>query len=161
MKGWLILAVGLAVAACSSGDDSAATGADSAATAGSAGTVQPSDPCGIVSEAEMSGAVGATVTERSSAGANTCVFKTGGPLVYASVEIDREGAAAWEGINSGDSLIGAAQDSLAGIGDKAFFGPREKLYIMKGSTFIAVEAGFDDSVRVRAKRVGRLVASKL
>jgi hypothetical protein len=79
----------------------------------------------------------------------------------ADVHVDRDGAPSWEGVNAGNAKIGAAQDSLAGVGDSAFYGPRDRLYLMKSGAFISVEAGFDDSVRVRGKRVAQLIASKL
>ena len=110
----------------------------------------------------MSTAIGSTVTITEEINANHCIFRTAAPLVYADVEIDRENAdAAWQGINAGDSLIGAQQDSLKGIGDKAFFGPRDRLYMRKGNAFAAIEGGFDENARSRALSVARLVASKL
>ena len=56
---------------------------------------------------------------------------------------------------------GAQQDSLKGIGDKAFFGPRDRLYFRKGDAFVAVEGGFDEHARERALSVARAVAGKL
>jgi hypothetical protein len=110
----------------------------------------------------MSAAVGSAITGTEEVNTSHCIFRTSAPLVYADVEIDREnGQASWQGINAGDSTIGAAQDSLAGIADKAFFGPRDRLYILKGNSFAAIEGGFDDKARSRAVAIAKLVASKL
>lgn len=110
----------------------------------------------------MATAVGSAITATDELSSNHCIFKTSEPLAYADVEIDREnGQAAWEGINAGDSTIGAQQDSLAGIADKAFFGPRDRLYILKNGTFAAIEGGFDEKARSRAIAIAKLVAGKL
>ena len=141
-----------------SSDSSAATTAEQ--SAGS--TTSSASACSIASKDEMSTAIGSAVTATEEINANHCIFRTAAPLVYADVEIDRENAeAAWQGINAGDSLIGAQQDSLKGIGDKAFFGPRDRLYLRKGNAFAAIEGGFDENARERALKVARLVSDKL
>ena len=156
------IAVSIAIAAL------ACTKSDKASTDSAATTTQESaapatsSACSIASKEEMSTAIGSAVTGTEEVNANHCIFRTAAPLVYADVEIDRENAdAAWQGINAGDSLIGAQQDSLKGIGDKAFFGPRDRLYMRKGNAFAAIEGGFDENARSRALSVARLVASKL
>lgn len=150
----------LMIAGCSKGGEpgnGSAAGADSAVSSS-----QALNACSIVSDAEMSDALGAPVAGKEETNAGHCIYKTASPLVYADVEIDRENAdAAWKGVNAGDSLIGAPQDSLTGIGEKAFFGLRDRLYVRKRDAFIAIEAGFDDKVRERAKKIARLVSAKL
>ena len=65
-----------------------------------------SSTCSMVSDAEMSEALGAPVTGREETTSTRCIYRTAAPLVYADVEVDRENAdAAWQGINAGDSLI--------------------------------------------------------
>jgi len=118
--------------------------------------------CSAIAASELTDALGGAVTRQESPTASRCVYYTADPLVYADIEIDRENAdAAWKGVNAGDSIIGAQQDSLAGIGDQAFFGPRDRLYVKKGNAFVAIEAGFDAKVRERAKSIARVVTSKL
>ena len=58
-------------------------------------------------------------------------------------------------------MIGADQEKLSGIGEQAFFGPRDRLYVRNGGAFLAIEAGFDANVRDRAKKVATLAVSKL
>ena len=161
MNGRAFVATALILAACSSDGDSSAGSTDTGASQEIASTTQAGDPCGLISDAEMSEAIGAAVTAKSNPAANSCLFSTADALVFASVEIDRDGAAAWQGINAGDSLIGAPQDSLAGVGDKAFFGPRDRLYVLKGNTFAAIEAGFDDKVRDRARRIAKVLVPRI
>jgi len=118
--------------------------------------------CSTIPAAELTEALGRAVTRQESPASTRCIYYTAEPLIYADIQIDRvSGDAAWQGVNGGDSIIGAPQDSLAGLGDKAFFGPRDRLYVKKGSTFIAIEAGFDAKVRERAKNIARVVISKL
>ena len=161
-KAWIAVSMAIAASACTksdkaSGDSATATTQEPATTASSSGSA-----CSIASKEEMSTAIGSAVTATEEINANHCIFRTAAPLVYADVEIDRENAdAAWQGINAGDSLIGAQQDSLKGIGDKAFFGPRDRLYLRKGNAFAAIEGGFDENARDRALKVARLVSDKL
>jgi len=152
---------GLIITACAK--DSGQTDDASPATSDSpVAQSSVSSTCSMVSDAEMSEALGAPVTGREETTSTRCIYRTAAPLVYADVEVDRENAdAAWQGINAGDSLIGAPQDSLEGVGDKAFFGPRDRLYFRKGQAFVAIEAGFDEKVRERAVRIARLVSGKL
>jgi hypothetical protein len=41
------------------------------------------------------------------------------------------------------------------------FGPRDRLYVKQDNVFIAIDAGFDDRVRERARKVARLLVSTL
>ena len=76
--------------------------------------------------------------------------------------VRRESAAeSWKGINAGNAMIGADHEKLSGIGEQAVFGPRDRLYVLSGDAFLAIEAGFDNAVRERAKKVAALVLSKL
>ena len=123
---------------------------------------QETTTCALVADSELSDALGSAVERHESPTPKRCVYYTADPLVYADIEIDREsGDASWQGVNAGDSIIEAPQDSLSGIGDMAFFGPRDRLYIKKGSSFAAIEAGFDDKVRARARNIARVVVPKL
>ncbi len=118
--------------------------------------------CSSITDAEIAEAIGVSVDRHEAPKANQCVYYTADPLVFIDIELDREsGDAAWQGINAGNSLIDAPQDSLTGIGDEAFFGPRNRLYIKKGSAFAAIEAGFDDKVRERARKVAQVVTAKM
>lgn len=82
--------------------------------------------------------------------------------MFVTLEVDQESAAAsWQGAGGGNEAIGAATDKVTGLGDKAFFGPRDVLYVLSADTFVMVEAGFDDKVRERGKKVAKLVLDKL
>ena len=153
----LVAAAG--VAACGGkkadgGSASAAGGETATATAAAAKTTD-GDPCALFTEAQMGQVIGTTVT-RHETQSSRCIYYTADPNVYVDLEVNRSDAdAMWKGVNAGNAAIGAAQDSLAGIGDQAFFGPRDRLYARKGGTFVAVEAGFDAKVRDRARKVAR------
>ena len=157
----LLLVIAIVIAACSKPADSSG---DSAAVAKSA---QPpaskgGNMCPPVTDAEMSEAIGAPVTEKQETREGHCVYKTAQAIVYADIDARWGNAEAeWQGITAGDSTIGAPQDSLSGLGDKAFFGPRDRLYLKQDDVFIAIEAGFDNKVRERARRIARLLVSKL
>ena len=75
------------------------------------------------------------------------------------MEVERDGDAAWQGVNAGDSIIEAQQDLLAGIGDKAFYGPRDRLYVKKGPVLWRSKVGFDENARARALKVAKLISS--
>lgn len=128
-------------------------------------TDQPSSQegtCSLITDAEIGEAIGASVISHEAPTPNQCIYSTAEPMVFIDVELDREdGEAAWRGINAGNAMIEAAQDSLTGIGDEAFFGPRNRLYIKKGGSFAAIEAGFDDKVRERARKVAAVVVAKM
>lgn len=157
----LVLAI-IVVSACSKTESSPAADSLSTPAAAASGQVESVTACTIASKEEMSAAIGAEVTGTDEVNQNHCIYKTANALAYADVEIDRQNAdAAWQGVNSGDSIIGAPQDSLAGIGEKAFYGPRDRLYFRKGNAFVAVEGGFDGEARARARKVAQLIASKL
>jgi hypothetical protein len=163
-KAFIAVSVAIAASACTKSDKGSSDSASmtTAAQESTSAEAPSAGACSIASKEEMSAAIGSAVTETEEISVRHCIFRTAAPLVYADVEIDRENAdAAWQGINAGDSLIGAQQDSLKGIGDKAFFGPRDRLYLRKGNAFAAIEGGFDDHARDRAIRIARLVSDKL
>lgn len=145
---------------CSARDDgkSADAARDSAVAARLAVS---QNTCSFLPGSELTEAMGGAITRQDAPFVDRCVYYTADPVVYADIQIDRDGEEAWQGVNVGDSIIAARQDSLAGIGDKAFFGPRDRLYIKKGDTFVSIEAGFDDKVRARARKIARVVIAKL
>lgn len=161
MKRTVLIAAVLTFAACSKAekapDDASSKEPGDLAPA----AAQVSSTCALASDAELSDAIGAAVTAKEETPPNRCIFRTANPVVYADVEVERDGDAAWQGVNAGDSIIKAQQDSLAGIGDKAFYGPRDRLYVKKGPVFMAVEGGFDENARARALKVAKLISSKL
>lgn len=151
--------VGLVLVACSKPADS---GRDTAARAGDSQSSSSKYVCPPVSEDEMSEVIGATVTEKQETREGHCIYKTADHIVYADIEARWGNAEAeWQGINAGDSVIGAPQDSLAGIGDKAMFGPRDRLYVKQDDVFIVIDAGFDEKAKERARKIARLLVSKL
>jgi hypothetical protein len=106
--------------------------------------------------------LGKPITRQQSQSPSRCIYYTDDPLVYVDIDVDREnGPASWKGVNGGNTAIGASQEAVAGLGDQAFFGPRDRLYVLKGSTFLAVEAGFDANARDRAKKVAGLALTKV
>ena len=142
--------------AADGGSASAAAGESATAATSSKASAAGADPCSLFTSAEMGEVIGSPITRQESPTGRRCVYYTADPLVYVDLEVDRADAdASWKGVNAGNAAIGAAQDSLAGIGDSAFFGPRDRLYARKGGTFVAVEAGFDAKVRDRARKVAR------
>ena len=119
-------------------------------------------PCSFITQDEMAALLGKPVTRQEEPTGNRCVYYTEDPLVYVDLEIDRESAAqAWKGVDAGNEVIGAAQDDVAGPGEQVFFGPRDRLYVLSGDAFLAIEAGFDDKARERAKEVAALALDKL
>lgn len=146
------------VAACGGrAADSGSGGESATASATTAGAkTADADPCAVFTQAQMGEIIGAPITRQETQSGNRCIYYTADPVVYVDLQVDRSDAdASWKGVNAGNAAIGAAQDSLAGIGDEAFFGPRDKLYARKGGTFVAVEAGFDANVRDRARKVAK------
>jgi hypothetical protein len=102
------------------------------------------------------------VTRQDTPTPTRCVYYTDDPLVFVDLEVDREHAAdSWKGVAAGNSAIGAAPSPVPGLGDQAVFGPRDRLYVLEGGVFLAIEAGFDDKVRDRATRVATLALSKV
>jgi hypothetical protein len=119
------------------------------------------DTCALVPGADLAAVLGKQVTRQQAQSATRCTYYTDDPMVFVDLEIDREnGSAAWKGVNGGNASIGASPDAVAGLGDQAFFGPRDRLYVLKGNTFLAIEAGFDDQVRDRARKVAQVALSK-
>jgi hypothetical protein len=143
----------------------AAATAASAAGAPAAKAAAPAggqDSCSAIPGAELAGVLGKQITRQQTQSPTRCIYYTDDPLVYVDLDVDREnGPAAWKAVNGGNTTIGASQDAVPGLGDQAFFGPRDRLYILKGSTFLAVEAGFDAEVRDRAMKVARLALTRV
>ena len=119
-------------------------------------------PCSLVRPDEMGSVLGLPVTRQDERAGRRCIYYTANPLVFVDLELDRESAAeSWKAINAGNAMIGADHEKLSGIGEQAVFGPRDRLYVLSGDAFLAIEAGFDNAVRERAKKVAALVLSKL
>ena len=157
----LLAIVGLVIVACSKSADSARDTSTLAGDSQSAST-RKGTVCPPVTDAQMAEAIGEAVTEKMETKEGHCLYKTANPVIYADIESRWGNAdAEWQGINAGDSTIGAPQDSLTGIGDKAMFGPRDRLYVKQDDVFIAIDAGFDEKVRDRARKVARLLVSTL
>lgn len=159
----VVLLFAAACGGADAGDEARADSTEASANTAAAPTSAASqDPCTVLTQEEMAAAIGAPVvgTERTSS--TRCLYKTADPLVYVDLEVDRENAdAAWQGIGGGNAAIGAAQDTIAGLGAEAFFGPRDRLYVRAASAFVAIEAGFDDRARARARDVAAAVLPKL
>ena len=151
-----VAAAGVAACGGKKGDGgSAGAAGGETASASASGPAADADPCALFTQARMGEVIGTPVT-RHETQSSRCIYYTADPNVYVDLEVNRSDAdAMWKGVNAGNAAIGAAQDSLAGIGDKAFFGPRDRLYARKGTTFVAVEAGFDAKVRDRARKVAK------
>lgn len=153
------LVAAAAIAACggkAADEGSASAGGGETARATASAAPADAGPCALFTQAQMGEIIGTPVTRQEPQSGGRCIYYTADPVVYVDLQVDRSDAdALWKGVNAGNAAIGAAQDSLAGIGDAAFFGPRDKLYARKGSTFVAVEAGFDTKVRDRARKVAR------
>ena len=127
-----------------------------------AATAAGGGPCSVITRDEMATVLETPVTRQEEPTGTRCVYYTEDPLVYVDLEIDRQNAAeAWKGVNSGNEVIGADQDTVLGLGEQAFFGPRDRLYVLSGDAFLAIEAGFDDKVRERAAKVATLAVNKL
>lgn len=114
-------------------------------------------PCAIVTRAELQPLVDKPLTREEVDGPR-CTYYTDDPLVFVTLEVDRENAqASWEGVTAGQDLAGAESNQVSGLGEQAFFGARDILYVRDGETFLMIEAGFDDKVRQRAQAVAKLV----
>ena len=125
------------------------------------GAAAGGDPCAVVTGAELESAVGKPVTRQDADGPR-CTYYTDDPVVFVTLEVDQENAeASWQGVTAGQDLTEAQSDEVTGLGDEAFFGARDILYVRSGDTFLMVEAGFDDKVRDRAEKVARLVLDKV
>jgi hypothetical protein len=167
------IAVVLLVAACggtavppaapqtSASTSAASASAASAAPAKAAASGAARDVCGLIPGADLAAVVGKPIVRQQAQSPGRCIYYTDDPMLFVDISVDRDnGADSWKGVNGGNSLIGASQDAVAGLGDQAFFGPRDRLYVLKGNTFLAVEAGFDDKVRDRAKKVAELALTR-
>ena len=158
----ICVVIAVVLAACDQGSDQAK------ATSASTSSPQPTTAaaskgaCSFITPEEMGTVLGQPVTRQDESTGRRCIYYTADPLVFVDLEIDRESAAeSWKGINAGNALIGADQEKLSGIGEQAFFGPRDRLYVRSGDAFLAIEAGFDNAVRARAEKVATLAVSKL
>lgn len=157
----VVLLLGAACGGADAGGDSRADSAEASAGTAAAPAASP-DPCAVLTQEEMSAAIGTSVTGTERTASTRCLYKTDNPLVYVDLEVDRENAdAAWQGTGAGNAAIGAQQDTVAGLGAEALFGPRDRLYVRAGSAFVGIEAGFDDQVRARARKVAAAVLPKL
>ena len=150
------LVTAAAIAACGGKGADRGAGGETATAGAKTSEAATAGPCALFTNAQMGEVIGTPITRQESPTGSRCVYYTADPLVYVDLEVNRSDAdASWKGVRAGNAAIGAAQDSLAGVGDSAFFGPRDRLYARKGGTFVAVEAGFDAKVRDRARKVAR------
>ncbi|MDQ3855221.1 MAG: hypothetical protein M3281_02345 [Chloroflexota bacterium] len=114
-----------------------------------------------MSRSELQPAVDKPLTRQHADGPR-CTYYTDDPLVFVTLQIDQENAeASWQGVTAGQDVAGAESDQVKGLGEKAFFGARDVLYVRDGNTFLMVEAGFDNKVRERAQKVAKLVLAKV
>ncbi len=166
MKRTLTLAVmsvasALALASCGPAANQASATSDRNSATSSPATAPDESPCSFITQTEMSTVLDRPVTRQEPSG-RRCIYYTEDPLVFVDLELDRQTAAElWKGVNAGNALIGAAQNSVPGLGEQAFFGPRDRLYVLSGQAFLAIEAGFDNDVRERARKVAVLAPGKL
>lgn len=127
---------------------------------GSSGATVVEGPCAVVTRGELEAAVGQPLT-REEVNGTRCTYYTDDPLVFVTLEVDRENAkASWQGVTAGQDLAGAESNKASGLGDEAFFGARDVLYVRDGDTFLMIEAGFDDKVCDPAEKVAKLLLDR-
>ena len=150
------------LSACDQGSDQARATSTNTSSPQPATAAANTGSCSFITTAEMGSVLGQPVTRQDERTGRRCIYYTADPLVFVDLEVDRESAAeSWKGINAGNTLIEAEQERLSGPGEQAVFGPRDRLYVLSGDAFLAIEAGFDANVRERAKKVATLAVSKL
>ena len=155
------MASALALASCDETAEQAIATSDRTPKTSASVVATAEGPCSFITQAEMSTVLGRSVTRQEPSG-RRCIYYTEDPLVFVDLELDRQTAAeSWKGVNAGNALIGAAQNSVPNLGEQAFFGPRDRLYVLSGQAFLAIEAGFDNAVRERARKVAMLALHKL
>ncbi len=137
----------------------AATKAASGETEG--GARSEAGACSYVTDAEVGEAIGKSVS-RHEESSGQCTYYTDDPVVFVTLNVDTENAeSSWQGVTSGNSLAGAETNKVEGIGEEAFFGARDILYVRDGEIFMSLEAGFDTETRERARKLAPMILSKL
>ena len=82
--------------------------------------------------------------------------------MFVTLEVDTENAeSSWQGVTGGNDLAGAETNKGEGLGDEAFFGARDILYVKDGYIFMSLEAGFDMETRERARKLAPMILAKL
>ena len=139
---------------------------DTVPSAASRGAVV-TDACGLLTAAEVQGVVGSAVTKTESfkdtPGQPGCTWTIGDGTDNVSIQVRSPGGradftSARSFIGSFDSGLASAMPTLAsdagnlfqqtdltGLGDGAFIGPGNVLYVMKGDTELRVQPAFLDS----------------
>jgi hypothetical protein len=137
----------------------AATEAASGETEGDANS--EAGPCSYVTDAEVGEAIGKTVS-RHEENSGQCTYYTDDPVVFVTLEVDTENAeSSWQGVTGGTSLAGGETNKVEGLGEEAFFGARDILYVKDGDIFMSLEAGFDTETRERARKLAPIVLVNL
>jgi len=116
--------------------------------------------CSHVTDAEIGETIGKPVS-RHEENSGQCTYYIDDPLLFVTLNVDTEDAeSSWQGVKSGNSLAGAAENKVEGIGEEAFFGARDILYVKDGDIFLSLEAGFDTEMRARAKKLALMILAK-
>ncbi len=164
----LIVIVLLLCAACGQAQEDTtsalslrATALATTASAGAEGSDDTADTCSFVNDEEIGTAIDKTVT-RHEENSGQCTYYTDDPVVFVTLDVDTEDAdASWQGVKGGNSLTGAEENKVEGIGEEAFFGARDILYVKDGDIYMSLEAGFDTETRERAKKLAPMNLEKL
>ena len=128
---------------------------------GEGGANSEAGPCSYVTDAEIGEAIGKSVS-RHEENSGQCAYYTDDPVVFVTLDVDTEDAdASWRGVKGGTSLAGGETNKVEGIGEEAFFGARDILYVKDGDIFMSLEAGFDTETRERARKLAPIVLANL
>ncbi|HEX5076305.1 MAG TPA: hypothetical protein VFW03_24035 [Gemmatimonadaceae bacterium] len=125
----------------------------------------PSDPCAQVTPAEVSAALGETVTAGQQAGTKTCSWSAEKPT-HEIVSLMYSPPGDWNTRKTRE-MPGVTRTTVSGIGDEAFAetaGNLTTLYVKKGSTIFMVRVyGVPDVGRQLAieKPIAEKVAAKV
>ncbi len=129
--------------------------------AGDDGADDTADACSHVTDAEIGESIGKTVS-RHEVNSGQCTYYTDDPVLFVTLNVDTEDAeSSWQGVKGGNSLAGAEENKVEGIGEVAFFGARDILYVKDGDIFLSLEAGFDTETRERAKKLAPMILAKV
>ena len=116
--------------------------------------------CSHITDAEIAETINKPVSRHEENGGK-CTYYTDDPLLFVTLDVDTEDAeSSWQGVKSGNSLAGAEENKVEGIGEEAFFGARDILYVKDGDIFLSLEAGFDTETRARAKKLALMILAK-
>ena len=129
------------------------------------GAQAPSDPCGQVTAAEVSAALGETVAAGQQAGTKTCSWSADKPT-HQIVSLMYSPPGDWN-TRKTRQMPGVTKATVSGVGDEAFaetVGTFTTLYVKKGSTIFMVRVyGVPDVGRQLAieKPIAQTVAAKV